>query len=154
MRAPVRTLLLLAAGAVSLAVGHLAARAEGTSTTAYLSGLETSRKTPVEVVVFNSTAVEVTLDLRVRDKDGGTLVERPGEVVVGPYATSVVSVEEQLARDLPPKTRPYEGLVAVDLTGMTPFAEDTVLVHGTQYFGKRKKPRGAVVFRALYRLNE
>lgn len=154
MTALLRSSLLAAATLAALALGHVAVRADGTSCTAYVSGLETSRRTPAEVVVFNATPAPVTLDLRLLDAAGATLLERPGGVEVGPYATTVVSLEAELSRDLPKKARPYEGLVAVDLTGAAPFAEDTVLVHATQYYGKRKKPRGAVVFRALYRVNE
>ena len=42
----------------------------------------------------------------------------------------------------------------VELTGDAPFSEDAVIVHATQYFGKRKKPRGAVIQRALFRTVE
>ena len=39
----------------------------------------------------------------------------------------------------------------LELSGDSGFRSDTAIVHATQYFGKRKKPRGAAVFRALFR---
>lgn len=137
--------------AAPLAIGDRLARANGAACSARMAGLETSRKTPVELVAFNSTDSELTLDLRLLDPSGDVVLERPGGVVVGPFKTAVVSLEEELARDLAKKEKPYEGLVAIELVGVSPFAADTVIVHATQYFGKRKRPRGAVIVRPLFR---
>jgi hypothetical protein len=151
MRWMLRTGLIVVAGALALAFGHLAARADGGSCTAYLSGLETSKKSPVELVVLNTTGVEMTLDLRLVDVEGNLVLDRPGGVVVGPRAMVAVSLEEELSRDLARKEKPFQGLVAIELSGDPGFRSDTAIVHATQYFGKRKKPRGAAVFRALFR---
>ena len=151
MRWMLRTGLLLAAGAGALLAGQYVARADGANCTAYLSGLETSKKSPVEVVVLNTTAVEMRLDLRLLDREGTVLVDRPGGVVAGPRAMVAVSVEEELSRDLARKEKPFEGLIAIELSGDPNFRSDTAVVHATQYFGKRKKPRGAAVFRPIFR---
>jgi hypothetical protein len=151
MRWMLKTGLIVMAGAMALAFGHLAARADGGSCAAYLSGLETSKKTPVELVVLNTTGVEMTLDLRLFDKEGNVVLDRPGGVVAGPRAMVAVSLEAELARDLPKKVKPYSGLVAIELSGDPGFRSETAIVHATQYFGKRNKPRGAAVFRALFR---
>lgn len=136
---------------VPLALGDRLARANGTACSAHMAGLETSRKSPVELVAFNSTDTELTLDLRLLDPSGNAVLERPGGLVVGPFKTAVVSLEEELSRDLAKKEKPYEGLVAVELVGSAPFSADNVIVHATQYFGKRKRPRGAVIVRPLFR---
>lgn len=159
MRPTLRITFLAVLAAAVLSVGVLtlrdgAARAAGTSCSAHMAGLRTSKKTPVEVVVFNSTGTDVTLDLRLRNADGDVVLERLGELLVGPFKTEVVSLEAELSRDLARKEKPFEGLVAVELTGGAPFEEDAVLVHATQYFGKTKRPRGAVLFRPLFRTND
>ena len=141
----------MAAGAATLAAGQFVARADGANCTAYLSGLETSKKTPVELVVLNTTAVEMRLDLRLYDSEGTLVLERAGGVVAGPFEMATVSLEEELSRDLERKEKPFQGLVAIELDGDPNFRSDTAIVHATQYFGKRKKPRGAAVFRALFR---
>jgi len=153
MRFLLRTGLVVIAGALALALGQLAARADGAACTAYLSGLQTSKKSPVELVVLNTTAAEMTLDLRLVDADGNEVLSRPGGVVAGPRAMVIVSLEEELSRDLPKRTKPFEGVVGIELSGDGAFRSDTAIVHATQYFGKRKKPRGAAVFRALFRDN-
>ena len=144
--------LLLTAG--QLAMGTDLARANGAACSAHMAGLETSKSTPVEIVVFNSTASEITLDLRLLDTEGDAVLERQGGIVIGSFKTAIVSLEAELARDLAKKQKPFQGIVAVELTGDAPFAEDAVLVHATQYFGKRKRPRGAVIHRALFRTVE
>ena len=155
MRPIHRAVLLTLSAATLLATSFVlverAARASGTACSAHMAGLETSRKTPVEVVAFNGSGVGVTLDLRLLDAAGDVVLDRPGAIVVAPFGTAIVSLEQELSRDLAPKQRPFEGIVAVELVGAAPFADDTVIVHATQYFGKRKKPRGAVVFRPLFR---
>jgi hypothetical protein len=144
-------LALAAAAAVPLAVGSHLAHASAGTCSAHLAGLETSKKTPVELVVFNGTGEELTLDLTLLDAAGNSVLERPAGVVVGSFQTRVVSLEEELKRDLAKKEKPFEGLVAIELVGDDPFGPDDVIVHATQYFGKRKKPKGAVVFRPLFR---
>ncbi len=159
MRLTPRIVLLAALAAATVAalpllVGTGAVRAAGASTTATMAGLQTSRKTPVEVVVFNTTGSELTLDLRIIDTDGNTVLERPGGVVVGSLETAVVSLDAELSRDLRKKQKPFEGIVAVELAGDAPFAEFNAIVHATQYFGKRRRPRGAVVFRPVFKTTE
>jgi hypothetical protein len=143
--------LLMAAGALVLAAGQLVATAAGADCTAYLSGLESSKKSPVELVVLNTTAAEMNLDLRVLDREGNVLVDRQGAVVAGPRAMVALSIEGELARDLPKGQKAHQGLVAIELSGDPNFNDRTAIVHATQYFGKRKKPRGAAVHRALFR---
>ena len=45
----------------------------------------------------------------------------------------------------------YLGLVTAELTGDAPFGSTTTLVHATQYFGPRKKPKAGFVVKALFR---
>jgi hypothetical protein len=153
MRFLLRTCLVVMAAALLLAVGQFAARAAGTTCTAYLSGLETSKKSPVELVVLNATGAEMTLDLRLLDSGGNEILFRPGGVVVGARAMEIISLEAELSRDLPKRTKPFEGVVAIELSGDGGFRSETAIVHATQYFGKRKRPRGAAVYRALFRDN-
>ncbi len=150
MIARLRHLTLAAAVTIALVAGALVAHADGASCTAHLAGLQTGNKSPVEVVVFNTTAQELTLDLRLLDGDGNELVNRVGGIVVAGRGTAVVGVETELDRDLPKRTKRYSGLVAIELTGGAPFGSTTTVVHATQYFGKRKNPKGAVVFRPLF----
>jgi len=153
MRWMLRTGLIVVATALALAVPHLVARADGAACTAYISGLETSKKSPVELVVLNTTGREMTLDLVLLDTAGDEVLNRPGGVVVGPRAMAIVSLEAELGRDLPKKTKAFSGVVAIELSGDSGFGSDTTVVHATQYYGKRKRPRGAAVFRALFRDN-
>ena len=150
MRAQIRNLILGTAAVAAVAIGHLAARADGASCTAHLAGMVTGKKTPVELVVFNTTALDMTLDLRILDPEGTEILRRDGGVEVGPRGTAIVSIEEELARDLPRRTKAYSGVIAIELSGAGPFAPETAVVHATQFFGKRKNPKGAVVFRPLY----
>ncbi len=153
MRWILRTGLVLLVGGLALAASQLVARANGGEWTAYLSGLETSKKTPVELVVLNTTDLDMTLDLRLLDKEGNEVLNRPGGVVAGPRAMTIVSLEAELSRDLPKRTKAFSGVVAIELSGDPNFNDSTAIVHATQYFGKRARPRGAVVFRALFRDN-
>ncbi len=57
----------------------------------------------------------------------------------------------ELTRDLPGKAKVPPGLLQIQVTGAAPFGEDTVLIHVTQYFGTRRRPKAAMVLPAVYR---
>ncbi len=146
---------LLAVAAVlafSFAPRH-SAHADGASCTAVLAGMESGKKTPVEILVMNLSPGTATLDLLVRGPDGAVLLDQAGSVVVTARGTRSVSISDLLAEGVRPKDV-YKGLVSVELTGDAPFGDEFFIVHATQYFGKRKNPKGAVVFRALFLTDE
>lgn len=141
--------VLVAAAALTLPVR--VADADGSAAcTAHLGGLETAKKMVPELVVFNVTASELTFDLVIRGADGAELVNRPGGVIVPARATVTVSLQEELSRDLPPKTKAYTGVLSLDLTADAPFGPDSAIIHVTQYIGKRKNPKAAFVLRPIY----
>lgn len=149
------TVLLLVAAA--FAVGQFTASATTSGSTAYIGGVEVDRKAPLEVTLFNTTNAEMTLDLLVRSVDDHVgdpdtvLVDRPASLTLGPRQTLIVDVGDELARDLPKKTKAYRGRVAVEVCGDAPFGPDTVAVHATQFFGNRKRPKSAYVVEPLFR---
>lgn len=152
-----RVLTVLVLVLAAFAVGQLTASATGSGQTAYLGGGVVDKKAPLEVTVFNTTAAELTLDLLIRRADDNVLdpetilVDREAGVTVGPRQTLVLDVGEELSRDLPKGTKAYKGRVAVELCGDAPFSSDAVVVHGTQYFGNRKRPKAAYVLTPLFR---
>ena len=151
MRHPLRIgLMLLAVAAVAVA-GHLNARANGGVCTALMAGFQTAKEVVPELVLFNTLGVPVTLDLVIKDADGDVLVDRADEVTVEGDQTIIVSLQEQLSRDLEKKEKPYQGLLLVELTGDAPFGPDTVILHCTQFFGNRKKPKAAFILQPRYR---
>ncbi len=121
---------------------------------AHIAGVETSRKTPAELVVLNTSNFELTLDMTLRAPDGSVVLDSTSAIVVPARGTVIRSLEADLSAAVPPKTKPYEGLVSIELRGAAPFAADSTVVHATQYYGKRKKPRGAVVLRPLFRTED
>jgi hypothetical protein len=62
-----------------------------------------------------------------------------------------VDLMEQFSRDLPKRTKPYQGLFSVEVSGASPFGANTVLIHVTQFYGSRKNPKAAFVLPATYR---
>lgn len=146
------TLCLAAALAGGLALaGRLSARADGAETCiARIGGVEAGRKVAPELVVFNLTNQQMTFDLVLRDTEGEEQVNRPGEFSVGPRATVAVDLNEQLARGLGKGQKPYEGLIAAEISAPAPFGPDAAVVHVTQYFGKRKSPKAAFVLEPAY----
>ena len=129
------------------------AQADGPTCTAVVAGAQPQKKNAAELVVMNLTPAAATFDLRLRDADGNVLTERPGEVTVNARGTAAIDLFDQLARDLPNREKPYSGLVAVELVGDATLTADNFLVHVTQYFGKRKKPKGAVVLKPTFTEN-
>lgn len=119
--------------------------------TAFLAGLGTTKGSVPELVVFNVTDTELSLDLTLRDGEGAVLVSREAEVVVAPRQTVFVDLLEQLARDLPRGEKPHAGPLAVELRGEAGFDASTAIVHVVQYFGSKAKPRAAYVLRPVYR---
>jgi hypothetical protein len=118
---------------------------------AWIGGGEAGKQRAAEIVVFNTSGFPIPLDLRIRDSEGVVIVERLGELSVGPQQTVFVDVQAELTRDLARKEKPYQGLFSVELTGPAPFGPDDVVVHLAQYFGKRKNPKAAFVVRALFK---
>lgn len=142
---------VLAGAACATVLDRPSAQAAAAGWAAYVGGVDTSAGTATELVVWNAAPQEVTLDLVLRDRAGAVLVDGPGEIVVGARQTVTVDLHERLRRDLAKGAKPYAGTLSVELHGAPPFTSDTAIVHVTQYFGTRKKPRTAFVLRALFR---
>ena len=85
--------------------------------------------------------------------EGRLVIDREDEISVNPQGSVFVSIEEQLGRDLRSRDV-YKGMVALEITGDAPFGEEAFLVHATQYFGKRKRPKGAAIHRPLFLTND
>jgi hypothetical protein len=145
------TVAVLAGALGAAMLERPSARAATAGWAAYVGGVDTSAGTAPELVVWNAAPQEVTLDLVLVDKLGATILEAPGEIVLGPRQTVTVDLNARLRRDLPKGAKPYAGMLTVELHGPAPFASDTALVHVTQYYGTRKRPRVAYVLRALFR---
>jgi hypothetical protein len=144
-------LLLPAALVVAAAVcaGH-AARAQSVPTKAFIGGLRSDKLGSPEIVVFNSSGSPLTLDLVLRGPDGVALATLPAAMTVPATGTAVFDVQAAL-KTVGPNGKAYLGLVTVELTGDAPFGSATTVVHATQYFGSRKKPKAGFVVRALFR---
>ncbi len=139
------------AAAAAVAVGVAGARAQEATTTAYIAGIETSRSAVPEIVLFNTTSTQIDIDLVLRGPTGAVVLDREEPLVLAPDAILLVSLQEEIAAVTPPRTKPYEGLLAAELTGdATQFDDDRVIVHATQYYGSRKKPKAAFVVRPLF----
>lgn len=148
--------LTAAAAAVVVAAAFVfrgAAQADGTSCTAYVAGVDTSRGAVPQVVVSNLTSGEMTLDLKVVDPDGTTLIDRAGELVVPGLGTREFDLVGELRQGLTRREKHFQGVVSVEVTGGTPFSSETAVVHVTQYYGTRKRPRAGYVIRPLFRTN-
>ena len=117
---------------------------------AHFAGAQSDKKSVPELVLFNTTAAPMTLDLRLHAPDGSVLADRAGEIELGARQTVFVGLAEQLARDLPEGTKPYRGSFSVVVSGAEPFSESTVVAHVAQYFGTRKSPKAAYVLRPLF----
>lgn len=151
MRPATRWFTLLGLTVAIAAALHLRAHADGATCVALIGGVEASKKSSPELVLFNTASGSYTLDLTLRDADGNVIVSRDGEISVGAYQTVGIDLMEQIRRDLPKKTKPYAGLFSAEITGDTPFGPDTVLVHVTQFYGSRKNPKAAFVLPAVFR---
>lgn len=144
---------VLGAAAASFG-GRDTARAEGASCSAFVGGADASKGAVPELVLSNLTDSEMTLDLVLRDKVGVAIIDRQGEITLSPRATMSVDLLEQFRRGLPKRTKPYASLFSVEVRGVDPFASNTVLMHVTQYFGSRSKPKAAFVLRPEFRTND
>ncbi len=137
------------AGVAAFAGGGRAAAQQASTTTAYLGGLETGKAAVPTLVAFNTTSSSMTLDLTLRGPDGTALVTLPGAVSLDPRAT----VQRDLRLDLAhagANGKAYVGIFTAELSGTDPYTQDSVVVHATQYFGSRNKPRAAFVVRPLF----
>lgn len=148
-----RPLVLTALAAALLATGLWASRGAVADpvTAAVIGGVDSSPGAVPELVVSNLTSAAQTLDVVILDTDGATIVSHTADITLGPRATVAVDLLEQLRRDLPKKTKPYAGLFTVEVRGDVAFTESNVLVHVTQFFGTRKKPKAAFVLRPVFR---
>lgn len=142
-------LALASLAAAALFLGEAGAQ-QATVSSAHFGGAQSQKGAVPELVLFNTTAAPMTLDLRLVAADGTTLVDRAGEIDLGSRQTVFVSLAEQLSRDLPKGVAPYKGTFSVVVSGADPFAESTVVAHVAQYFGSRKSPKAAYVLRPLF----
>lgn len=155
VRAALLTALLVVGGATTLVLATRAPAVAGASgtCTAYIGGASSAKGAVPELVVFNTTFSTLTLDLKLLDPDGTVLIDRPGEVVVNAQQTLSVDLLEQLRRGLPKTTKPYAGTFTVQLDGPEGFSQDFVVLHLTQYFGSKAKPKAAYILKPLFRDN-
>ncbi|MCE9637823.1 MAG: hypothetical protein K8T90_19155 [Planctomycetes bacterium] len=146
-------LVLAAILAATVSVGLWAARGAAADpvTAAIVGGVDSSAGAVPELVLSNLTSATQTLDILLLDANGDTLVSHAADVTLGPRATVAVDLLEQLRRDLPKKAKPYAGIFTVEVRGDAGFTESAVLVHVTQFFGTRKKPKAAFVLRPVFR---
>lgn len=143
---------LLAAAVLAVAgfaVLHTAALAQPVVTSAFLGGLETGKTSVPELVVLNTSNSAVTLDLKLRAADGSVLVNRAAAITVGAQATAFVNLQTELAT-AGVSGKPYVGTFSAQVSGEAPFDQTTTIVHATQYFGKRTKPKAAFVIRPIF----
>jgi hypothetical protein len=147
----VTAVLCLAAAALAAAFGvRVAARAQASTTTAFLGGLTNDKAAVPEIFVFNTTGASLTLDVVLRGPDGTTLVTHAGALSVAPFATSVLNLATELAK-AGPNAKPYRGVFSAAVSGdASTFSDQTCIVHATQYFGTLKSPRAAFVVRPLF----
>jgi hypothetical protein len=148
MRTPI---LFLASAALVVAglVWHATARANGTSCTAFIGGIQTDKATAPELVIFNTTAETMTLDLVLRAPNGTALVTTPAAFTLTGHQTGFFDLKALLAtKGLNGKA--YLGTFSAEVTGAPPFSENDAVIHVTQYFGSRKKPKSAFVIRPVF----
>jgi hypothetical protein len=151
-----KSLVLVAAGALAAVAGLAAfrstARAAGDSTFV-LGGLQVDKTSVPELVVFNTgQAALPPVTVSLLAADGSTLTTEPPMLTfdLGPHATGTIDLKAALAH-AGLNGRQYAGLVTARLTGdAVAFTDQTAIVHATQYFGSRKKPRAGFVVRPLF----
>jgi hypothetical protein len=131
------------------AVLHSGALAQSVTTSAFLGGLETGKTSVPELVVLNTTNSALSLDLKLRAADGTVLVNRAAALLVGAQATGVLNLQTELAT-AGVNGKPYLGTFSAQVSGESPFDQSTAIVHVTQYFGKRTKPKAAFVIRPIF----
>jgi hypothetical protein len=151
-----RTLLATAVALGAVVAALAVARANGTTCKAYLGGLETGKQAVPELVVFNTTAQQMTVNVTVRDATGLTLATAPAPIVIDGFHSAFLSLSTLLTT-AGEDGKPYEGRITAEVTGDTPFADGTAVVHATQYFGKAAKggvrpakPKAAFIVRPLF----
>lgn len=156
MRSASSRALLGAAACAAAALGALlldadeAGAQQAIVSSAHFAGAQSSKGAVAELVLFNTSAAAMTLDLKLLLPDGTVLVDRPAEIDVAGFQTVFVSLAEQIARDVPKGEVPYKGTFSVIVSGAEPFSESVVVGHVAQYFGTRKSPKAAYVLRPLF----
>ncbi len=135
--------------ATGFAVLHTGVLAQSVTTSAFLGGLETGKTSVPELVVLNTTNSTLTLDLKLRAADGTVLVNRAAAMTVGPLATVFLNLQTELAA-AGASGKPYVGTFSAQVSGEAPFDQSATIVHVTQYFGKRTKPKAAFVIRPIF----
>ena len=140
-----------ALGAAAVLASGTGARAqESPLMTAYVGGVDSGSGAVPELVVSNLSSTEMTLDLVLRDTAGAVVASHPAEIALAGGQTLALDLNAQLKREVPRGKKPYRGLMTVEVGGDEAFGPDSVLVHVTQYFGSRKRPRAAFVLRPTY----
>ena len=144
----------VALGAVAAALG--VARANGATCTAYLGGLETGKQAVPELVIFNTTALAMSVNVTLRDSTGLQLATTAAPIDIDAYHSSFLSLSTLLLT-AGEDGKPYQGRITAEVTGAAPFADGAAVVHVTQYFGKADKtglrpakPKAAFVVRPLF----
>jgi hypothetical protein len=153
-----RLTLLSAAAVAAVAVAALisAARANGATCTAYVGGLQSDKSSVPELVVFNPGGTPLSLTLTMRDAQGNVLTTPAAPLDVAGFNTAYVSLSSMLTT-AGTAGAPYRGRFSLEVAGGPPFAQDSAVLHVTQYFGKPAKgaakplkPTSAFVVRPLF----
>lgn len=155
LRAALLTGLLVIGGATTfiLATREPAVAGASGTCTAYIGGASSAKGAVPELVIFNTTFSTLTLDLKLLDPDGQVLIDRPAEIVVNGQQTLSVDLLEQFRRGLPKSAKPYAGTFTVQIDGPQGFSEDFIILHLTQYFGSKAKPKAAYILKPVFRDN-
>lgn len=151
-----RTLLVAALGVGAVAAGFAVARANGATCTAYVGGLETGKQAVPELVVFNTTAEQMSVNVTLRDATGLQLATTAAPIVIDAFHSTYLSLSTMLTT-AGEDGKAYKGRITAEVTGAAPFADGAALVHVTQYFGepakggvRPTKPKAAFVIRPLF----
>ncbi len=134
---------------VTLATGSLGARAAGSDSTVYFGGMDISKRTIPVLTVFNAQEAPMPLDIDVvlRDGEGQVLISRDNVLSLGDFESGSVDLFQELIRDLPRRTKPYQGIFSLEVTSDSPaFEEAGVIAHVTEFFGKPTRARAALLF--------
>lgn len=151
-----RTLLVAAVALGAVVAGLTVARANGVTCTAFVGGLETGKEAVPELVVFNTTAQQMSVNVTLRDATGLQLATTAAPLTIDGFHSVFLSLSTMLTT-AGPDGKPYQGRITAEITGAAPFADGAAVVHVTQYFGKAAKggvrpakPKGAFVVRPLF----
>jgi hypothetical protein len=149
-----RLLLLPVAALAALALVGLRSTAHAlVDNQFFIGGLQVDKTSVPELIVFNTSQVDMPpLTVTIFAADGTPLVTEPAALTldVGPRATATLDLKTALVH-AGPSGKPFSGVVTARVAGDSAFFSDqSAIVHATQYFGSRRKPRAGFVVRSVF----